>query len=445
MKYLLLAAVLLALTHVRAADATEDDAVIRVNCGSEADYVDEAGVVWSADRELTEGEEATWGARGGGTVTREAALHVGGTSSPEVYRTERYDLQAYEFAVPDGRYTVRLHFAETFDGIYRAGLRVFGVKVNDVGVGEVDPYRDAGGFARPAVFEASGLTVADGKLTITFETGMQSTLINGIEVLQSDPAAPPADPAVAQVLGERGEGLPADWDERPLEGEGVRQALFIGNSHTVFWAIPDTVEALVNAGQEALKLRCSRSVQGGVGLGWHTTNTDLAERIRTGDYAYVVLQGLYEPEDSDGGRTLHAAAQEAGAQTLVYCTWPSDWQSPEEYEEFARLHADLAQELGATLVPVGRAWQAALEQQPELVLLNADGGHSGLLGSYLTACVFYGVLTGQSPEGHPRPATLVDQVPIPGETARFLERVAWQTLQEPAAEAEEPLKAEDDS
>jgi len=51
----------------------------------------------------------------GGTIVARAKTEVKGTEDDPVYLTERYSLEAYRFRVPNGRYTVRLHVAETYE------------------------------------------------------------------------------------------------------------------------------------------------------------------------------------------------------------------------------------------------------------------------------------------------------------------------------------------
>jgi hypothetical protein len=49
------------------------------------------------------------------------------------------------------------------------------------------------------------------------------------------------------------------------------------------------------------------------------------------------------------------------------------------------------------VAPVSRAWDLALSRRPELALHAADGNHQSALGAFLTACVLFGRLTGESP------------------------------------------------
>ena len=69
-----------------------------------------------------------------------------GTDIATIYETERYSMDSYKFTVPNGKYTVRLHFAETYEGIYGPGERVFSVSLQGKEVlKDIDPFKDAGG------------------------------------------------------------------------------------------------------------------------------------------------------------------------------------------------------------------------------------------------------------------------------------------------------------
>ena len=157
---------------------------LRVNCGSAAEYKDSAGNVWSADQ--VKGPGNTWGALGGLTIERTHQLDIQpNCPSPEIYRTERYSMEGYEFAVPDGTYTVKLHFAETYDGVTGVGGRVFGISINGKTVAnDFDPFKAAGGANKMVVAEFGYIEAVDGKITIGFTPGVQNPEINGIEILQ---------------------------------------------------------------------------------------------------------------------------------------------------------------------------------------------------------------------------------------------------------------------
>lgn len=156
--------------------------VLRVNAGADKEYVDQSGTKWLPDQEFSEGKQ--YGAVGGRTVLRTGIKTVEGTKAPQVYLTERYEMSAYKFVLPKGDYKVRLHFAETYEGITSAGERVFGVRINGQTVlKELDVFKETKGLAKPLVKEFNKVQVADGKLLIEFVPQVQNAEINGIEIL----------------------------------------------------------------------------------------------------------------------------------------------------------------------------------------------------------------------------------------------------------------------
>ena len=76
------------------------------------------------------------------------------------------------------------------------------------------------------------------------------------------------------------------------------------------------------------------------------------------------------------------------------------------------------------MVPAGLAFAASIKARPELNLYVADKRHPSLAGTYLAACTVLASLYQTNPEGNPYTAGL-DVV-----TAKFLQSVAWQTVQD---------------
>ncbi len=159
-------------------------AVYRVNCGAPMPYTDASGNEWPADQEFAEGKK--WGAINGMTVDRRAAglEEIEDTDDDAVYLTERYSMQGYKFAVPNGRYLLRLHFAETYEGITSEGMRVFSVQAEGKTVlQDLDVYKEAEGRNR-AIVRSTVVEVSDDSLEITFVPSVQNPEVNGIEVLK---------------------------------------------------------------------------------------------------------------------------------------------------------------------------------------------------------------------------------------------------------------------
>ncbi len=155
--------------------------VLRVNCGAYEPYTDTVGNVWLPDQYLEEGVE--WGFGDGLSIDR-GALNITGTDSPKIYEAERYSMSAYKFTLPNGKYTVRLYFAETFEGITGEGQRVFSVSINDKTVLEdLDLYKETGTWEKPIVKEFKKVAVSNNKLIIGFTSNIENPEINGIEII----------------------------------------------------------------------------------------------------------------------------------------------------------------------------------------------------------------------------------------------------------------------
>ena len=96
---------------------------IRIKAGKSEPVKDAEGNVWLADQ----------GFEGGQTIER-PDIQIANTKSPDLYRAEHYSMDSFSWPVPNGKYVVKLHFAETFDGITGPGERVFSFNVQGQGV-----------------------------------------------------------------------------------------------------------------------------------------------------------------------------------------------------------------------------------------------------------------------------------------------------------------------
>jgi len=153
----------------------------------------EAGVLWLADRYF----------EGGGVASTDAAVARAGIPAAAplpVYQSFRYGLGfAYVIPdlVPDGRYTVRLHFSEPY--FASVGKRKFNVAIGGTQVlTNFDIIAAAGGRNIATVQAFAAQADSDGKIKIIFYGPVFQPIVNGIEVLQQ------AQPVVAISCGGSG-------------------------------------------------------------------------------------------------------------------------------------------------------------------------------------------------------------------------------------------------
>ena len=136
--------------------------VIRVNTGG-PQYTDAANQVWAADFGFT-----------GGSITT-VSHAIAGTSDPALYQQDRWDPptapeMSYAFNVPNGSYTVKLHFVEHWSGGQGVGRRIFDVLIeNQLALDNLDIFAEAGGYT--LLVKTLQTTVSDGVLNINFVHG----------------------------------------------------------------------------------------------------------------------------------------------------------------------------------------------------------------------------------------------------------------------------------
>jgi hypothetical protein len=110
-------------------------------------------------------------------------------------------------------------------------------------------------------------------------------------------------------------------------------------------------------------------------------------------------------------------------QPVFFMSWAYA-DKPEMTAELAEAYTRAGNDNAALVIPAGLAFAAALTQRPGLVLHAADKRHPSVAGTYLAAATVYAALFRKSPEG------LTYTAGLDGDTARFLQTVAWQTVQD---------------
>jgi enterochelin esterase family protein len=145
--------------------------IIRIKAGRSEPLKDTEGNVWLADQ----------GFQGGETIER-PDIQIANTKNPDLYRAERYSMESFSWPVPNGKYVVKLHFAETFDGITGPGERVFSFNVLGQEFRDFDVWVKAGG-ALKAYVETVNVEVTDGKIKVAFTPKVENPQINAIEII----------------------------------------------------------------------------------------------------------------------------------------------------------------------------------------------------------------------------------------------------------------------
>jgi hypothetical protein len=112
-----------------------------------------------------------------------------------------------------------------------------------------------------------------------------------------------------------------------------------------------------------------------------------------------------------------------GAKPVFFMSWAYA-DAPEMTAQLAEAYTRAANDNDVFVIPAGLAFARSVAQRPELNLYAADKRHPSLMGTYLSACTVYASLFKKSPEG------LGYVAGLDAPTARFLQTVAWETVQE---------------
>jgi alpha-N-arabinofuranosidase len=188
--------------------------VIRIKAGKFEPVKDADGNVWLADQ----------GFQGGETIER-PDIQIASTRSPDLYRAERYSMESFSWPVTNGKYVVKLHFAETFDGISGPGERVFSFNVQGHEFKDFDVWGKAGGPLK-AYAETVPIEVTAGVVKVTFTPKVENPQINAIEIIPASMAEAGA-PAPSSAAVTATEAAPA-----------TTPAATTASTHTVTYGVP---------------------------------------------------------------------------------------------------------------------------------------------------------------------------------------------------------------
>jgi hypothetical protein len=210
------------------------------------------------------------------------------------------------------------------------------------------------------------------------------------------------------------------------------RVLFVGNSLTSAWGLPDLVATLAAAGGDTLEV--AGVLAGGASLDDHLLLGTAERALREARWDVVVLQ-QGPTSTAEGGDQLEAAVRRfapmvraAGARPALYAVWPT----PDRvafWDVSAGNYARAAAAVDGVLLPAGDAMRRALARDPTLPLLDADGFHPAPEGSYLVAITIVAVLTGRDPALLPGDVTWRgNRVAVPPDRLAAYRRAAREAL-----------------
>jgi len=211
-------------------------------------------------------------------------------------------------------------------------------------------------------------------------------------------------------------------DPRP-----VQTVLLIGNSRTYFHDMPAMVRRMADSAHSTIRYSIITRAWAGATFEENWNDADLRSLLRR-HWDYVILQPESRAPASDVtlrsfqtfGEDLIEAAQSTGSPAAMIVNWGygesffagappgARAQFIATTEEAAR---SLASQTSVELIDTGAVWEEVHAASPNLELYE-DGNHPSLAGSYLSALMIYGFISGRDvskasyrPSGVDEPAT----------------------------------------
>jgi hypothetical protein len=208
------------------------------------------------------------------------------------------------------------------------------------------------------------------------------------------------------------------------QGTAPLKVLFIGNSFTARNNLPAMIAELAAARGITMQHRLISA--GGASLRRHWNGGEAPQAIEDGHYDYVVLQEQSTlpvknaKRMHENVRLFAEPIKAARAKMVLYMTWARR-TTPDSQQAITDAYNSIGQELVATVIPVGVAWQSFLGSHDQPVLHDRDGSHPTIAGSYLAACTFLAVLFNENPIGIES-----DIAGLDAGHRNLLQKTAWQ-------------------
>jgi hypothetical protein len=225
-------------------------------------------------------------------------------------------------------------------------------------------------------------------------------------------------------------------------------ALYIGNSFFYYNnGLHGHVRGLLAEGWPEFRHRATSVTISGSGLDWHDVESYFRpnaigrysfgagneirfnQNERLFDVAIMMdcSQCPLHPElggvFTEFARKHSATVRSHGARPVFFMSWAYQ-DKPEMTAQLAEAYTRAGNDNNAFVIPAGLAFARSILRKPDLNLYVADKRHPSLAGTYLAACTTYAALFRKSPVG------LTYNAGLPPETARHLQTVAWETVQE---------------
>ena len=190
-----------------------------------------------------------------------------------------------------------------------------------------------------------------------------------------------------------------------------KKILFIGNSFTFYWNLPSLVESM--AKEKGIILDIYQSTAGGATLKDHWESKRGLESRRVLNkhtFSTIILQDhstsplIKTDESKEYFNRFIKLVNKKKSEVILFGTWiypasPLIGKSFTGADPIQHVLMPIVDQTNSRMAPVGTVFRLFQEKHPEISVFTSDNKHPSAVGTYLAACVFFKMLTGESPLG----------------------------------------------
>ena len=221
--------------------------------------------------------------------------------------------------------------------------------------------------------------------------------------------------------------------------DGLVDLLWVGDDLLLTGPLDmQTLLLLESAGNEQ-SFRMRRAVDPRFTLSTRFDQSLFLGNVDVDEFDVVIIQGFgiqrdfSEDEYEENAVSWVNFFQSHNKEVIIFYPWTTIVDTEFEKQRLDELIHRVTWQENLVLVPVGPAWQAVKKEIPALQLHAKDGIHPSAIGVYLSACVFYTSLTGESPLNTPVYTSIGYDEPeeiikLDSAISQYLQKVAWETI-----------------
>lgn len=213
-------------------------------------------------------------------------------------------------------------------------------------------------------------------------------------------------------------------DNRYIDSYNI---LLVGNSHVVWNNLPSTISLL-------LQLGTGKTASATLAPGWgyldeRQIDGVTLKTLQSDNWSHVIWQAQKYSTTGQYYYPTTAAEYWVGQTKLQHATpvlfpeHPRQGNS-EEGRRVYLLHKGISSRAASCVAPMGPAWDEAIAQL-SAVSFHEDGNHASLAGTFLTALVFYQIISGEVADELP----YVSKIALNEQIQQQLRQIASATLQ----------------